>query len=177
MHSGILLLLVSFLSLARSPSSAQVAARQGVAPQPEVVNFQSPMILDLPLPNVAPLEPNAQMQLPKVRQYVCDHHVQLLNLAIAKQLKGSRKTRSLELVVSGSVFVAASYDRRVDIALRIKSGDDILALQILRNNKAEEERSTPFRIILPVAEPRLLAAYATEPAPVLEMILTVRDDS
>lgn len=177
MHRVTPLLLVGFLCIARSPATGQVAARQGVAPQPEIVNFESPMILDLPLPNVGPLGPHAQMQLAKVRQYVCDHDVQFLNLAIAKQFKGPRKARSLELVVSGSVLVTDSYDRRVDIALRLRSGDDVLASQILRNQSAEEERSTPFRILLPIAESRLLAAYATEPAPILEVTLTVRDDS
>ena len=164
---GTLLFLVGFLAIGRVPTTGQVAARQGVASQPEIFNFESPMILDLPLPNVGALDPHTQMQLPKVRKYVCDAHVQLLDLAIAKQFKGPKKARSLELVVSGSVFVADSYDRRVDISLRVRSGDDVLASQILRNHKAEEERSTPFRILLPIVESRLLAAYAAEPAPVL----------
>ena len=135
------------------------------------------MILDLALPKVAAVEPGRQLQLPKVGKYVCDNNVRLLNLVIEKQYKGPRRARSLELAVSGAIFVSASYDRRVDIALRLKSGDHLLASELLRNQSAEEQRSTPFRIILPVSEPGLLAAFAAEPAPILELTLTVRDDS
>jgi len=49
---------------------------------------------------------------------------------------------------------------------------------MLRNLKAEEERNTPFRIVLPVAESSLSAALAAEePPPILEVTLVVRDDS
>jgi hypothetical protein len=107
----------------------------------------------------------------------CDDHVTLLNLMVAKHYKGPRKARSLELVISGSVSVTDSYDRRVDIALRLRSGEETIASQTLRNHSTEEERVTPFRILLPVDESKLVAAYSTEHAPVLELTLTVRDDS
>jgi hypothetical protein len=55
------------------------------------------MILDLPLPNVTSLEPGSLMRLAEVRKYICDNHVSLLNLTVAKQYKGPRKARSLEL--------------------------------------------------------------------------------
>jgi len=135
------------------------------------------MILDLPLPNVLPLEPDTQIQLPKVGKYICDNDVQLLNLTIAKHYTGPRKARSLELLVTGSVLVSDSYDRRVDIAVRLKSGDAALGSQILRNFRAEEERSSPFRILVPVPEPALVSAYGQQPTPILELTLTVRDDS
>jgi len=172
-----LLALLILLAFEASSAVAQVAARQGVAPPPAIVNFDSPMILDLPLPNVAKLDSDAQLQLPSVRKYICDSNVQLLNLALAKEYKGPKKSRSLALVVLGAVFVTDSYDRRFDLALRIKSGDDVLAAQTLRNHSAEEERSTPFRILLPIDESRLSSANSAEPPPVLELTLTVRDDS
>lgn len=75
------------------------------------------------------------------------------------------------------VFVSESYDRRVDILLRLKSGEELLASQKLRNHKAEEGITTPFRITLPVDESKLLAAYEVEAPPILELTLTVRDDS
>lgn len=135
------------------------------------------MILDLALPNIAAIEPGGQLQLPKVGKYICDNDVRLLNLAVAKQYRGPRKARSLELLISGAILVRDSYDRRVDIALRLKSGDRVLGSQVLRNYSAEEERSTPFRIILPVSEAELRHAFSSTPAPALELTLTVRDDS
>ena len=100
-----------------------------------------------------------------------------LRLNLSNQAGDSRKDRSLQLLVSGSILVGDSYDRRVDIALRLRSGEETVATQTLRNVSAEEERVTPFRIVVPVDESALSAAYAaTQPATV-ELTLTVRDDS
>lgn len=172
-----LLVLAATLMLGAGICRSQVTAHQGTSPPSEIVHFASPMILDLPLPDLGSVDAGSQAQLPKVRMYICDRDVSLLNLAIAKQYKGPRKARSLQLVISGSVFVAESYDRRVDIDLRLKSGDEVLGTQRLRNHKTEEGRSTPFRLFLPVDESRVIAALAAQPAPTLEVTLTVRDDS
>lgn len=170
-------LLVVLLATTQISASAQVAARQGTAPPPQEQHFASPMILDLPLPNVIAIEPGSILRLADVRKYICDSHVSLIGLAVAKQYKGPKKARVMELVVSGSVLVTDSYDRRIDLALKLRSGDDEIAKQILRNYSAEEERATPFRILVPVEEARLAAAYSPEAPPVLELMLTVRDDS
>jgi hypothetical protein len=171
------LILAMLIAAAPMPASSQVTARQGTAPPPQVTHFASPMVLDLPLPNVIPLEPGSMFRLGNVRNFICDDHVTLLNLMVAKEYKGPRKARSLELVISGTVSVTDSYDRRVDIALRLRSGEETIASQTLRNHSTEEERVTPFRILLPVDESKLVAAYSAEHAPVLELTLTVRDDS
>jgi hypothetical protein len=169
--------LVLLLAVAPAPSAAQVAARQGTAPPPQEEHFASPMVLDLPLPNVAALGTGSALRLPEVRKYICDQHVSLLGLTVSKQYKGFRKARSMELVVAGSVFVDDSYDRRVDIAVKVRSGGQELAAQTLRHHSAEEERTTPFRVVIPVDEARLTEAAASEHPPVLELTLTVRDDS
>jgi hypothetical protein len=160
-----------------SASSPQVTARQGTAPPPQEEHFASPMVLDLPLPRVTALEPGSLLRLADVRKYICDQHVTLLSLTVAKQYKGPRKARSLELVVSGFISVTDSYDRRVDITLQLRNGEEKLSAQTLRNYSTEEERVTPFRILLPVDESKLEAAYSSENPPILELMLTVRDDS
>ena len=157
-------------------ASTKVTAHQGTAPS-EIVNFASPMILDLALPNVAALDETSRAHLPSVKQFLCDRNVSLQDLAVAKQYKGPKKSRSLRLVVSGAVLVDESYDRRVDIGLRLKSGGEVLGEQKLRNLKTEEGRSTPFHLIFPVEESRLVATYAASPEPTLELTLAVRDDS
>lgn len=172
-----LLLLVGLLTIGLIPALGQVSARQGVAPPPDDVAFASPMVLELPLPNMEPIQPDAQVKLAEVRKYVCDNHVRLFGLTLGKQYRGPRKDRSLGLVLSGSAWVEESYDRRVDIAVRIKAGEEVLGSQTLRNVSAEERRITPFRLVVPVDEAKLLAAYAAEPRPMIELTLTVRDDS
>lgn len=178
MHRSLGFILATLLAAApMSASSPQVTARQGTAPSPQEQHFASPMVLDLQLPKVTALESGSSLRLPDVRKYICDNHVTLLNLTVAKQYKGPRKARSLELILSGFVSVTESYDRRVDIALRLRSGEEKIAAQMLRNLKTEEGRLTPFRILFPVDESKLEATYSSENPAVLELTLTVRDDS
>ena len=165
------------LVAASAKVEAQVTARQGTSPAPQEVHFASPMILDLAFPNVTAIGPGSSLRLPETYRYICDNHVLLRGLVVEKRYKGSRKAGSLELHISGQVFVAESYDRKVDIAFRLLSLDTEIATQTLRNLKAEEGRATLFRIVVPVDEQRLLSAYAAEKAPILQLTVTVRDDS
>ncbi|HKV11758.1 MAG TPA: hypothetical protein VJ725_26665, partial [Thermoanaerobaculia bacterium] len=59
----------------------------------------------------------------------------------------------------------------------LQSLDTAIATQTLRNLKAEEGRATLFRITIPVDEEKLLSAYTAEASPVLQLTVTVRDDS
>src|SRR5687768_1692135 len=131
MKARFLVVAVGLSTMGSEVAYSQVTARQGETPRPPViVRFASPMILDLPLPSVLHLEPNAPIPLPEVGKYRCDNDVQLLNLWIRKRYTGPRKARSLELLVTGSVLVSESYDRRADIAIRLKSGEAVLGSQI-----------------------------------------------
>src|ERR1044072_6444018 len=76
-----------------------------------------------------------------------------------------RKARSLELVVAGSILVTNSYDRRVDIALQLRSGDKTVGAAALRNRSAAGGGSTGVRILLPVDEAALATALAAESNP------------
>lgn len=165
------------LVAASARAEMQVTARQGTPPAPQEVHFASPMVLELPFPNVTAVGPDSVLRLPEVYRYICDNHVLLRGLTVEKQYKGPRKARSLELLISGQVFVAESYDRKVDIAFRLQSLDSDIATQTLRNLKAEEGRATPFKIVIPVDEQKLLPAYTAETSPILQLTVTVRDDS
>lgn len=172
-----LVLVIMLLAVSQVPASSQVVARQGTPPPPKETHFASPMVLELPLPDIRSLDTDAARRLGEVRDFICDNDVRLLNLTIAKQYTGPRKDRSLQLLVTGSISVGDSYDRRVDIALRLRSGDEAVATQTLRNVSAEEERVTPFRIVVPVDESALSVAYAAAEPATVELTLTVRDDS
>ena len=175
--SRTLALSVVALAIAQAPALAQVVARQGTPPPPTETHYASPMILELPLPDVRPLQRGSTLRLAEVRNYICDSHVRLQGLTIAKQYVGPKKARSLQLILSGSISVSDSYDRLVDITVRIKTGETTMVSHPLRNVSAEEERVTPFRIRVPVAEPRLESAYASTVPPTVELTLTVRDNS
>lgn len=176
MHRMLVLLIV-FLAVSQVPASSQVVARQGTPPPPKETHFASPMVLEFPLPDIRSLGPDAARRLADVRNFICDNDVRLLNLTIAKQYTGPREDRSLQLLVTGLISVGDSYDRRVDIALRLKSAEEAVATQTLRNVSAEEERVTPFRVVVPVDESALSAAYAAAQPATVELTLTVRDDS
>ena len=165
------------LLLACPAVQGQVTARQGTPPPPQQMHFESPMILDLPFPNVTSLEAGSSLRLAEVYKYICDQHVLLRGLIVEKRYKGPRRARSLELVMAGQAFVAESYDRRIDIGLTILSGDSQIATQVLRNLKAEEKHATPFAIVVPVDEQKLRTAYAAAKQPTLQLTVTVRDDS
>ncbi len=172
----LLIFLTASLAAAPIPAPPHVTARQGTAALDSGL-FESPMILDLPLPNLHPFKPGVTIRLPDVRKYICDNNVSLSTLDVTKRYNGPKKARQLELIVSGFVSVTDSYDRRVDIKLRLKDGEEILTVGILRNYKAEERRVTPFRLSLLVDESKLQAAYSPGRTPILELTLTVHNDS
>jgi len=167
------------LLLALSPGGnmAQVEVHQGPSAPSDLVNFASPMVLDLRVPSIARVPFGSQLQLPDVRKYVCDRDVSLLNLTITKNRKSRRDEQDLLLMVSGAVLVANSYDRRVDIELRLKAADQVLVSQTLKNLSTEEERSTPFTVTLPITDAALRGAFTPQRGPTLEVTLTVRNDS
>lgn len=176
MHGKALLVVVCLVAGAAGASWAQATARQGDSPS-DVVEFDSPMILELPLPAQKLLVAGTQVHLANVRRYICDDDVSLLNLRLGKGREERGSAGELELVVTGAVLVADSHDRRVDIALRLKSGDEVLASETLRNYSVEEGATRPFRLVLPVQESMLDAAYAAQPKPMFELTLTVRSDA
>lgn len=162
-----------------SPGSSQVTARQGVAPatpEPEIVRFYSPMVLEIPLSDLRSLAPGTQRKLPSVRKYVCDHDVTITALYVEKVATGTRKNRGVALQVTGTIAVADSYDRLVDLALRGKTGDHVWASNAIHSLSAEEERLTPFKVVLPTTAAAIEEAFAAG-QPSLELTLTVRDNS
>jgi hypothetical protein len=106
MHPFTAVLLFSMM-VAR-PGESQVTARQGAPTEPEIVRFNSPMVLDIPLSDVRTLPQDAQRQLPSVRKYVCDNDVSLTQMYVAKKYSGRKRERQLALVIDGAISVADS---------------------------------------------------------------------
>ena len=164
------------LLLAAAPGPAQVTARQGTAPPPDIVRFSSPMVLQIPLTDVRQLEVGTQRKLPSLRKYLCDENVSIIALYVEKIATGSRRERGIALSVDGTLFVSDSYDRLVDVGLRLMRNERVYASNTIRSISAEEERAIPFKVLLPVSQAVLDEAFA-EGEPKLELTLTVRDNS
>jgi hypothetical protein len=158
-------------------ATAQVVARQGAIPQPAVVKFNSPMILELPAAALAELHPGSEVAVSNdIRKYICDNDVSFTNLRVRKRFQ-SRREGLLQLVVSGFLTVRSSYDRSADVTIRLKKAEQVLASGTTLNIDAEEGRNTSFRVTSTVSDSRLRDAYLSDPQPTLEIVLTVRDNS
>lgn len=172
-----LTVLLLFLIAVSRPGESQVTARQGSPAEPEIVRFNSPMVLEIPLSDIRTLPPEAQRQLPGVRKYVCDNDVSLTQMYVAKKYSGRKRERQLALAINGAILVTDSYDRLVDIGMRLVRDGRLLANATVRGISAEEERTTPFKLMLPVTEPVLEDAFAGGALPTLELTLTVHNNS
>ncbi len=173
------LALAFVVAVGAAPALPQVTARQGTppaAPEPEIVRFYSPMVLEIPLSDLRSLADGAKRKLPSVRKYVCDNDVSITTLYVEKVSTGTRKQPGLALEVTGSISVTDSYDRLVDVALRFKNGDQAWASNAIRSLSAEEERVTPFKVVVPTSAAAIEEAFASG-KPTLELTLTVRDNS
>ena len=165
------------LLIALGSAMAQVVARQGPLPQPDVVKFNSPMILELPVAALAKLQPGSAVEVSKdIRKYVCDNDVLFASLQVGKRIQ-SRREGLLQLVVSGFLTVRPSHDRSADVTIRLKKAEQVLASGTTLNVSAEEGRNTSFRVTATVSETSLRDAYLSDPQPTLEIVLTVRDNS
>ncbi len=152
---------------------AQVVARQGPAVTHE---FHSPMVLEVPLPNVTRYPIGALKALGSdIPNYRCDD-VSLASLTIEVKKRSQRKGNSLVLEVAGGVQVPSSHDRLVDLTFIARKGDTVIGRASVVNLDAEEGRTTSFRTDITLDEVQLREAFAAEPYPILEMTVAVRDN-
>jgi hypothetical protein len=152
---------------------AQVVARQG----PAVTHkFHSPMILEVPLPNITRYPIGGLKTLGSdIPNYTCDD-VSLPSLTVEVKKRSQRKGNILVLEIAGGVLVPSSHDRLVDLIFIAKRGDAVIGRASVLNLDAEEGRTTSFRTDITLDEVQLREAFAAEPHPIIEMTVTVRDN-
>ena len=145
---------------------AQVVGRQGPALTQE---FHSPMILEVPLPNVTRYPIGARTSLgADIPNYTCDA-VSLPGLAIEVKKRSQRNGNRIVLEIAGGAHVPPSHDRLVDVTFIVKRGDNVMGKASVTNIDAEEDRTTSFRTALTLDEVQLRNAFTVEPYPTLEM--------
>jgi hypothetical protein len=170
------------LSLATLASAAQAqVARQGAtvrqgSPDPAHV-FHSPMIIEVPLPDISHISPGQGLTISSdLSQYICDD-TSLGKLTV--EVKKPRRTETGKQILEfpGTVHVAKSRDRLVDVSMAVKQGNLVLATASATNLDVEEEATGSFRIRLAIDELTLHQALASDQHPTLEITLVVRDNT
>jgi hypothetical protein len=153
-------------------AAAQVTARQGEAAKEVVTEFESPMVLDVPLKGYDSVPSGASKMLGGFRNFVCED-TSLVGLKVVKRVRKSRVT----LEIAGMVGVRESMDRIVSLRFDLARGERILASAVSKPLDAEEEKVTPFAAKLSVSEQDFVDAFEGEDVPLLRITMSVRDNS
>ncbi|MCB1058516.1 MAG: hypothetical protein KDD11_23680 [Acidobacteria bacterium] len=171
-------LAIAVIALALAPSSlAQVTARQGEPTQREQTEFHSPMVLEVPLPDLTRLSLGQGMLISReLGRFVCDDAN--LNGSLWVDLRKPRRGEEGKAVLEfrGSVHVRESYDRLVDLTFRVKGSEEVLGEGVVRKLDVEEERTRPFTARVAVSEEGLRRSLASEPGPTVEITVNVKDN-
>ena len=158
-------------------TSAQVAAYQGVAKEDPVEEFESPMVLELPLPDLGDLAVGSTKNIgQKLRHFVCEDtsiHALLVKRGRDKKRDGSLET-SLDL--QGFLYVRPSFDRLVNVELTLLKDDAVIAKAVKRRIDAEEGDRTKFKTSFKVQAEEFDAIFGQEPFPTLKLVVSVADN-
>ena len=173
------LYLLVLVPLLTSPvlSTAQVVARQGAPAEASPQDFQSPMVLDLPIKDFQYLAPGNGKDFMEVRKYYCEDLV-LSQLVVTKQRGSHRgKPPGLKLGIRGSISVRPSYDRLATLRFDLVKGEKHFATaQIFRIN-AEEGKTQSFSTSLLLEAEELDRLFAEGEPAFLRVTVTVQDNS
>lgn len=169
------------LIVASNLAHGQVVVRQGTNDTSHA--FQSPMVIETPLPEVTLSELTAHASSPPrgfprrlvnadLSKFTCDG-VSMPNMTVV--VRGTPAGAYLDFY--SAALVPESYDREVDIKMILRKGDRILATGSVTRLDAEEGRRTPFRVTLTFQGEMLQELNTPTPAPILEITMVVRDAS
>ncbi len=177
-YSSILCIgLAAGLLLAVGESSAQVSAYQGEAKKNPVQEFESPMVLEVPLQELADLPTGKPKNIgSKLRYFVCeDTSVQALVFTRGrnKKRKGHRET---PLDLEGFLYVRPSFDRLANVELSVIKGDVVIAHDVQYRIDAEEGKRSRFKTSFKFPAEEFQAIFGEEPYPKLKIVLSVIDN-
>lgn len=164
--------LVGIVLLISSVSSAQIVARQGTIDTEH--HFKSPMLLQLPLPNITTLPMGTRRGVAaEIGRFTCDD-VSIETLTVEHKAGPRRPDGKLTFEFAGSVRVPDSFDRMVGVSLVVKKGDVTLGGATAAKIDAEEGRATRFHVTVILDEAQSIDAFRSDPPPILEVTVTVR---
>jgi hypothetical protein len=169
------LIAASFAALAFAGSSiAQVTAHQGTQDPNE---FHSPMIVEIPLPDLTHLSPGqSRIVSTELSKYVCDDTNLNGILRVEVKKPGRAEAGKMVLEFGDTVHVRKSHDRLVDITFAVKSGDTVLGKGSMPTRSIEEKDTRPFTVRVATDESAVRQAFTSPPGPTLEITVAVRDN-
>lgn len=153
-------------------SGAQVVAKQGAPRFDPAKIFRSPMILEFEAPRLQTVAPQNTWRVTEIGEYRCED-VWISYLNVRRADRGKKAERRFE--ISGSVFVAESFDRFVTIRLEVLDGEKVIGAVTKNKLDAEERKVTAFEVNLDLDAAKV-AALAAAVAPKLRLTMTLAKD-
>jgi len=165
------------LAAACQPVDAQVIARQATPAEDPRQYFDSPMVLELPLPDLRETARSHNLSAgTEIRNFVCDA-VTLHHLVIVRgKTRGKGAKAQVPLELTGVVTVGSSRDKEVLVNYSFMKEETAIATFATKRTEVEEERSKAFRVKLRMSEAKLRTLYEGDPEPVLKIMVTVWDE-
>lgn len=162
------------LALTGSTVSGQISARQGEKP---VQEFESPMILELPLPQVLDFATGYGKTFSKdIESFVCDD-TSIVTLTVIRGKSSGRGDKAKILIdFEGQIYVRPSFDRLVDVEFSVLQGENSIGETAAREIDAGEEYKTKFKATLKLPLQDLEEAFAGEMPPILKIVMSVIDN-
>lgn len=172
-RSSRLALGVSFIlySLLQTSARAQIVATQGQAALDDSKRFVSPMVLDLPVPELQGVSSLRDHQVAGIRQYHCeDASIPMMAIKVEPGAKGGRAYE-----VSGMLLVDESFDRFITVNLQLMGGGVDLGHGRQMNISVEERKSNRFLVRFKLNK-EAAARFDAAPEPFLRLTMHVRKD-
>ena len=160
------------LILAATTASAQITAYQVKPLVDPAKDFVSPMILDIPVPQLRGVKEAGRMAIGSLREFDCEGVS--IRTFVVDQSPFSVTGRTYEFI--GSLLVEESFDRFVTLTLALTDGDKRIFAQVTQVDiSAEDGETKPFSIRLKVYQAMAEAVDAAENL-TLRITMHVRED-
>lgn len=169
-----LLILLLALASCAYPLSGQVVARQGEQPVSDVQEFDSPMVLELPLKDFEQLPYGNGFNFKEVRRFYCDD-VSISTLVLSKS-RGPKRRRATMFDLKGSLSVRPSHDRLATLQFDLINGETRFGSWKLDHINAEEGKVKMFNISLLLEGDDYARLFTPRESARLRVTMTVLDN-
>lgn len=160
-----------FYSFMQTSASAQIVAKQGQAALDESKRFVSPMVLDLPVPELQGVSSMRDHQVAGIRQYHCeDASIPMMAIKVEPGEKGGRIYE-----ISGMLLVDESFDRFITVNFQLMGAGVDLGHGRQMNISVEERKSNRFLVRFKLSKDAA-ARFDAAAEPLLRLTMHVRKD-
>ncbi len=159
------------LFLLQTSLYAQIVATQGKTALEDSKRFVSPMVLDLPVPELQGVSNLRDHLVAGIRQYHCeDASIPMMAIKVAPGEKGGRNFE-----ISGMLLVDESFDRFITVNFQLMGGGVDLGHGRQMNISVEEGKSNRFLVRFKLSKDAA-ARFDAGAEPLLRLTMHVRKD-